>query len=368
MKRLYIHVPFCARKCLYCDFYSITDTSTSVIENYVKAVIRNIKGCPETAFDTVYFGGGTPSLLTAAQIAAIIDAASPEKGAEISMECNPQSSGEKYFREIKAAGVNRLSIGIQSLDDKTLVKLGRLHDKETAVKTVFDAHSAGFDNISADIMLGVSDSKEFSADLKCGVSESREITGNNNSREFTELCQLPLAHISAYMLKFEENTPFFSMDNLGLPDEDSVCDSYLEAVEVFRENGFLQYEISNFAKPGFECRHNLGYWECEEYIGIGPSAHSYYGGKRFAVPRDIDGFIRAEIQPTFITDENPGGADERLMLGLRLTRKGVNIKDCNFDNTKRHIDAGMLEKNGDIITLTPRGALISNRIIADLIY
>jgi oxygen-independent coproporphyrinogen-3 oxidase len=336
---LYIHVPFCVRKCLYCDFYSITNITLT--EEYVKAVIRNI---PDVKFDTLYFGGGTPSLLTASQIAAIIDTASPENGAEISMECNPQSGDAGYFREIRRAGVNRLSIGIQSLDDKTLVKLGRLHDSEAAVKTVYDAYYAGFENISADIMLGVSD-----------------------TRGFSEICKLPLKHISAYMLKIEENTPFFGMENLGLPDEDSVCDSYLEAVEVFCENGFLQYEISNFAKPGFECKHNLGYWECEEYIGIGPSAHSYYKGTRFAVPRDIHGFLNADFQPTVITDESPGGADERLMLGLRLTRKGVNINDCNGENIERYIDAGMLLKNGDIITLTPKGALISNSIIADLI-
>jgi oxygen-independent coproporphyrinogen-3 oxidase len=342
MKRLYIHVPFCARKCLYCDFYSITDRSLT--DEYVNAVIRNIKNYAETGFDTLYFGGGTPSLLTASQIAAIIDTASPEKGAEISIECNPQSGDAEYFHQIRQAGVNRLSIGIQSLDDKTLRKLGRLHDSEAAVKTVFDAYEAGFENISADIMLGVSD-----------------------TREFSEICKLPLKHISAYMLKIEENTPFFGMDNLNLPDEDSVCDSYLEAVEVFRENGFLQYEISNFAKPGFECKHNLRYWECKEYIGIGPSAHSYYKGKRFAVPRALDSFINSAFQPTLITDENPGGADERLMLGLRLTRKGVNIYECNRENAARYIDAGMLTKNGDIITLTPKGALISNSIIADLI-
>jgi oxygen-independent coproporphyrinogen-3 oxidase len=351
MKRLYIHVPFCARKCLYCDFYSITERGLT--DDYVKAVIRNIKNYAKTGFDTVYFGGGTPSLLTPAQIASIIDAASPHKGAEISMECNPHSSGEKYFREIRTAGVNRLSIGIQSLDDETLKKLGRLHDKETAVKTVYDAHNSGFENISADIMLGVSD--------------FREATGKSNSREFSALCKLPLKHISAYILKIEENTPFFGMENLELPDEDGVCDSYLKAVEIFNDNGFLQYEISNFAKPWFECKHNLGYWECEEYIGIGPSAHSYYGGKRYAVPRDIHGFINSARQPAVITDENPGGADERLMLGLRLTKKGVNINDCKAENVGRYIDEGMLTKNGDIITLTPKGALISNSIIADLI-
>ncbi|MDR0986881.1 MAG: radical SAM family heme chaperone HemW [Ruminococcus sp.] len=336
MKRLYIHVPFCVKKCLYCDFYSITDNS--LIDDYIKAVIRNI---PDMKFDTLYFGGGTPSLLTASQIAAIIEAANPTTTAEISMECNPQSSGLEYFREIRKAGVNRLSIGIQSLHDETLRKLGRLHDSDTAVKTVYDAYEAGFENISADIMLGVSD-----------------------TRDSAKLCKLPLKHISAYMLKVEKNTPFYSMENLNLPDEDSVCDAYLEAVETFRENGFMQYEISNFAKAGYECKHNLGYWECEEYIGIGPSAHSYSGGKRFAVPREINAFIEADTQPTYITDENPGGIDERLMLGLRLMQKGVV---CN-KNVDRYVKAELLRKQGDTIFLTPKGALVSNSIITDLVY
>jgi oxygen-independent coproporphyrinogen-3 oxidase len=341
---LYVHVPFCVKKCLYCDFYSITDIALA--EDYVKAVSRNIRNYPEVAFDTLYFGGGTPSLLTASQIAAIIDSANPVTGAEITMECNPQSSTETYFREIRSAGVNRLSIGIQSLDDNALKKLGRLHNSKTAVKTVQSAYSAGFENISADLMLGVSDKREID--------------------KFGEFAKLPLTHISAYMLKIEENTPFYHMENLDLPDEDSVCDSYLEAVEAFREAGFLQYEISNFAKPEFECRHNLKYWECKEYIGVGASAHSYYKGKRFAVPRDISAFIGAEIQPTYVTDDNPGGKDERLMLGLRLMQKGVNVSDCK--NAERYLSAGMLKRSGGIITLTPKGALISNRIIADLLY
>jgi oxygen-independent coproporphyrinogen-3 oxidase len=342
---LYIHLPFCVRKCLYCDFYSITDLG--LIDDYIKAVISNIKNYPGVKYDTIYFGGGTPSLMPASAISEIIEAANPLSGAEISMECNPQSSDSGYFRDIKSAGVNRLSIGIQSLDNKTLKKLGRLHNAETAVKTVYNAYDKGFDNISADIMLGVSDTPI----------------------DFYSLSKLPLTHISAYILKIEENTPFFSLDNLNLPEEDSVCDSYLETIEALSESGFYQYEISNFTKPSFECKHNLKYWECKEYLGIGPSAHSYYNGKRFAVPRDIEKFINSQFQQTFITDDNPGGAEEKLMLGIRLTKRGINFGDYPGIESKarRYIDREMLKQSGDNITLTPKGALISNRIISDLI-
>ncbi|MDR0943284.1 MAG: radical SAM family heme chaperone HemW [Ruminococcus sp.] len=334
---LYVHVPFCVRKCGYCDFYSITELS--LIDDYVKAVIRNIK---DYQYDTVYFGGGTPSMLTASQIGRIIEAASPVSDAEITIECNPQSSGGDYFRELRDTGVNRLSIGLQSFDDETLRKLGRLHDSQTAVQTVFEAHDAGYENISIDLMLGVS----------------------NIRPDFDTINNLPIKHVSAYILKIEDNTPFGNDKTLSFPDEDEVCDEYLETVKKL---DFPQYEISNFAKIGYECKHNLKYWNCEEYFGIGPAAHSYLNGKRFAVLRDIKSFINSQLQPTYITDENPGGIDEKLMLGLRLTQKGINVADCKSENLQRYIDAGMLRRSENIITLTPRGALISNSIITDLL-
>jgi oxygen-independent coproporphyrinogen-3 oxidase len=334
---LYVHVPFCEKKCGYCDFYSITDLS--LLEDYVKAVIHNIK---DYHYDTLYFGGGTPSLLTPSQIGRIIKAANPENNAEITIECNPQSAGGDYFNELRSTGVNRLSIGVQSFDDDTLRKLGRLHDAKTAVQTVFAAHKVGFDNISIDLMLGVSDRKP----------------------DFDTIKKLPIKHISAYILKIEDETPFGVDKTLSFPDEDIVCDEYLEFVSKI---GFFQYEISNFCVPGYECKHNLKYWNCEEYFGIGPAAHSFLNGKRFAVPRDIKSFISSKLQPTYITDETPGGKDERLMLGLRLIQKGINITDCKTQNIQKYIDAGMLRRDANIITLTPRGALISNSIITDLL-
>jgi oxygen-independent coproporphyrinogen-3 oxidase len=338
---LYVHIPFCVRKCGYCDFYSITDLS--LIEEYTKAIIRNIKG---GQYDTVYFGGGTPSLLTPSQIGRIIEAASPEKNAEITIECNPQSADNGFLRELRDTGVNRLSIGVQSFDDNTLKKLGRLHDAKTAVQTVFAAEKAGFDNISIDLMLGVSDAKP----------------------DFATVKMLPIKHISAYILKIEDNTPFGIDKSLSFPDEDKVCDSYLETVSTLSKLGFGQYEISNFAKAEYECKHNLKYWNCDEYLGIGPAAHSYLNGKRFAVPRDIKSFINSPLQPTYITDDNPGGIEERLMLGLRLM-KGIETDKYPgiIKRAEPFIKAGMLTLNAGRLSLTPAGALISNSIIADLL-
>jgi oxygen-independent coproporphyrinogen-3 oxidase len=339
---LYLHIPFCVRKCDYCDFYSITDLS--LIEAYTEAVVRNIKNY-DYKYDTVYFGGGTPSLLTPLQIGQIIEAANPEKNAEITIECNPQSASGDYFSDILKTGINRLSIGVQSFDDETLRKLGRLHNSETAVQTVFAAYDAGFENISIDLMLGVSDSKT----------------------DFDTVNKLPIKHISAYILKIEDNTPFGIDKTLSFPDEDRVCDSYLELVEKLSVFGFCQYEISNFCVPGYECKHNLKYWNCEEYLGIGPAAHSYLNGKRFAALHEIKNFIISQLQSTYITDETPGGIDERLMLGIRLTQKGINITECKTKNMQQYIDAGMLRRRDNIITLTPKGALISNSIISDLL-
>ncbi|MCM1381582.1 MAG: radical SAM family heme chaperone HemW, partial [Muribaculaceae bacterium] len=303
-KGLYIHVPFCARKCRYCDFYSVTDLSLA--EEYVRAAVRNISRI-DGKFDTVYFGGGTPSLLTAEQISQILSAAEILPNAEISMECNPNSVTENYLREIRAAGVNRLSFGVQSFCDDELKMLGRLHSAKEAVSAVNSARAAGFENISADIMLAVSGQTEKS------LLKSLEVLG-----------ELPLTHVSAYMLKVEEGTPL-SRDKklLGeIPTEDETAEMYLLAVQTLGKFGFKQYEISNFAKRGFECRHNLKYWLCGEYYGIGPAAHSFVDGERYCCPKDVVEFISSEEQGRVFLEKG-GTESERAMLSLRLTGAGI---------------------------------------------
>lgn len=349
---LYIHVPFCIRKCPYCDFYSVT--KTDLADDYTAAVVRNIMARSISA-DTVYFGGGTPSLLTAKQIAAMLSAVSDiAPNAEITMECNPNSVNAEYLSEIFAAGINRISFGVQSLSDKELSALGRLHDSETAVKAVNTAYKAGFRSISADIMLATAYQ-----------------TPETLSETIEKLTALPLKHVSAYMLKIEEGTPYGKSDTIRtlIPDEDETADMYLEAVQKLEENGFAQYEISNFAHKGFESRHNLKYWRCEEYFGIGPSAHSYIDGVRKACPPSVEDFIGSELQQEAVTENNGGENVEKIMLRLRLTQEGIPLsvlaqeKLSTVELLKNH---GLLKQNGERIMLTANGCLVSNEIICRL--
>lgn len=350
-KGLYIHVPFCVRKCPYCDFYSVTDISLAQV--YTDAVVRNIK-TRDVCADTVYFGGGTPSLLTAEQLHYILSAADMAVGAEITMECNPNSVTPQYLAEIKSAGINRVSFGVQSLDDGELKALGRLHNSAEAESAILAAYNAGIENISADIMLGTA--------YQTSVSLHNTIE---------RLKSLPLKHISAYMLKIESETPYGKNSSLTslLPDEDETADLYLQTVRELEEAGFSQYEISNFARRGYVSKHNLKYWRCEEYYGIGPAAHSYVDGVRKACPRDIAAFIHSEVQHEELTSTG-GDREERIMLALRLTQEGFDLNDLpqnSLDNVQKCIkpllSAGLMKQEGSRVMLTAQGCLVSNEII-----
>ncbi len=346
-KGLYIHVPFCIKKCRYCDFYSVTDLSLA--EKYTKAAVRNISQITDK-FDTVYFGGGTPSLLSAEQISEILSAVKIAPNAEISMECNPNSVTENYLKEIYSAGINRLSFGVQSFCDTELKMLGRLHTAEEAIAAINSAHSVGFENISADIMLAVS------GQTKESLRQSLDVLGT-----------LPLTHVSAYMLKVEEGTPLSRDKRLlsEIPDEDSTAEMYLLAVRKLESMDFEQYEISNFAKKNFECRHNLKYWRCEEYYGIGPAAHSFVNGERYCCPKNIADFISAEVQGK-VTLENGGSESEKAMLSLRLTKEGIAAEKMSAETAKNAeilVQKGLMKKEQDSFKLTPEGCLVSNQII-----
>lgn len=346
-KGLYIHVPFCVRKCRYCDFYSVTDLSLT--EEYANAVIRNISAL-DCVFDTVYFGGGTPSLLTAEQLSKILSVVKTVTNAEISIECNPNSVTENYLKDIHSVGVNRLSFGVQSFCNTELKMLGRLHTSAEAVSAIMSARSAGFENISADIMLAVS------GQTKESLSQTLDILGT-----------LPLTHVSAYMLKLEEGTPLASDESLlaKIPDEDMTAEMYLLAVQRLDSMGFEQYEISNFAKKGFECAHNLKYWHCEEYYGIGPAAHSFVNGERYCCPKSVEKFISAEKQEKIFLEKG-GGESEKAMLSLRLTREGIPAQKLSEEGRKNAeilVQKGLMKKENDSFGLTPEGCLVSNRII-----
>ncbi len=359
---IYIHVPFCVKKCPYCDFYSVS-YEKDVSERYVDAVIRNLRGYSDRTrpADTVYFGGGTPSLLSPEQIKTIIDeinnnfylSANPE----ITLEANPNTVDFDKLVKLRSAGVNRLSIGVQSMIDRELAFLGRIHTAGRAEKAVYEAYKAGFENISCDLMIALPEQTKES--LQYSIEKINE---------------MPVSHISAYILKTEQGTPF-DCDRIknSLPDDDTVAGLYLETVRMLGETGFEQYEVSNFAKKGFESRHNCRYWKCYDYIGIGPSAHSCNNGKRFAVGRNLDEFIADDVQKIEITDENPCGFEEYAMLRLRL-KEGLcldSVPENKHGITKKIpglVKAGYINYDGKFISLTPEGFLVSNSVIEYLIF
>lgn len=360
---LYIHVPFCVRKCPYCDFYSVASSKEKLYEQYADAVIRNIKRYvrenPEIFFETVYFGGGTPSLLPVylyEKIMSEISLYTDFERSEITIELNPGTSDEDKLRKLRSIGINRLSVGIQSAADNELKYLGRIHDFTQAKNIINDAYSAGLENISADLMIGV-----------------REQTMESLMFSIDRLTELPLKHISAYMLKIEEGTEYFKngMSEL-VPDEDLVADMYLALVEKLKEKGYFQYEISNFSRKGYESRHNLRYWHCESYIGIGPSAHSYFNNKRYEVLGNLSEFILSDCQKEIINDENPDDFFEIAMLQLRLT-EGLDTKlypkysEKIIKRATKLEKAGLISVSDGVISMTPEGFLISNSVITELL-
>lgn len=357
---LYLHIPFCNGKCPYCDFYSVMPQNKTV-ENYVDMLCKKIDE-ENRLYDTVYFGGGTPSLIGADNIAKIMSHINRTDNCEVAVECNPSDTGginsNFDFSLIAECGVNRISMGLQSANDNERKHLGRrggCSDVERAIKKATDA---GITNISLDLMLGL---PEQSFD---SLKNSIEFCKNSGAK-----------HISAYILKIEEGTPFFKIKNsLDIPDEDITSDLYLFAVDELEKAGYKQYEISNFSLKGFESRHNLKYWHCEEYLGIGSAAHSFVDGKRFYYSRSIDDFISG-ISP--IDDGFGGDEEEYIMLALRLSEGLIFneyekrfLKPFPEETIKR---AQMLQKHGlvtvnkNAIALTVKGFLLSNSVICSLI-
>lgn len=363
MTGIYIHIPFCKSKCPYCDFYSFKPDEAQK-DSYLKAVLRYLeenKSQIKTPVDTVYFGGGTPSFFGSERIKKVIDCIKENYNLvspEITVECNPSSVSDEFFRVLSEAGVNRISMGMQSAVDIERKALGRLSDKDEVRNAITLAKNNSIDNISLDIMLGVPGQTMESLD---------------ESIDF--LLSADIQHISAYILKIEEGTPFYKMQNeLTLPDEDTVCEMYLHTVKRLREKGFQQYEISNFSKEGFESRHNLHYWRTEEYLGIGPSAHSFLNGKRFYFERNFNSFLSC---PTIIYDGDGGNEEEYIMLALRLSegfskekfkeRFGAYPDMTIFEKAKELQKHRLVKTDGETISLTPEGFLISNSIIGKLL-
>lgn len=351
-KGLYIHIPFCAAKCGYCDFHS-APCGTATMDAYCEALLREMKTYKGISIDTLYIGGGTPSLLGAERLSRLLGGINDcfNIHGEATLEANPADDLFEVFAAAKRGGINRISMGVQSGVPEELKALGRRHSREETQEAVEASHRAGIHNLSLDLMLGIP--------LQ---------TADTLAQSIDFITSLSPQHVSAYILKLEEGTPLFEKRNqLTLPDEEAVADLYLQAAETLETLGYRQYEISNFAKAGSESRHNLKYWHCEEYIGLGASAHGFLDGKRYFYPRDTEGFIK---EPKRIPDGEGGSPEERFMLGLRL-REGVALSDYpQFDLLKK---AELLEKHGlceiqkGRLSLTKNGFLVSNEIIREFL-
>ena len=371
---IYIHVPFCRSKCQYCDFYSLTTKEDSLLDGYQDAVCCHIREAgalaPDYLVDTVYFGGGTPSFFGADGMAAILTAVRKSfdvaPDAEITFEANPDSVSDRLLRRLRSEGFNRVSLGIQCDDDEILKKIGRPHNYEQAVNAVRRIRRFGFKNLSLDLMYG----------LPGQSLQDWERTVEN-------VLKLAPEHISCYGLKVEEGTPLYEyQEYCNLADDDTQADMYLSAVEILRQHGYRQYEISNFCRKGHVSRHNLKYWNGSAYLGFGPNASSDFGGRRFSIVRDLQSYIdgiRTGGQVLQDVQEIPPRerAGEYLMTRLR-TVSGLDPREYEkrfllpfaplqtaLEKNKEH---GLAAKTFDgRWHLTPAGFLVSNTIISDLL-
>jgi putative oxygen-independent coproporphyrinogen III oxidase len=348
---VYVHIPFCDRRCDYCDFATWTDRH-HLMARYAAAVVAEAGRAELSPATSVFFGGGTPSLLPAELLAGILEAVARAPGAEVTVECNPDTVTAELMRAYRAAGVNRLSFGVQSMDDAVLAALGRTHDRANVARSVELARAAGFDDLNLDLIYG-------------GVGETVE----SWRATLAAAIALEPTHVSAYALTVEAGTPL-AADPARHPDDDDQAVKYLVADELLADAGFASYEISNWARPGRECRHNLLYWSQGVYRGLGCAAHSHQGGRRFWNVRTPDRYIdlvesgrSAEGGEEVLDDA--GRRAERLQLSLR-TRAGVPEAAL-----AAHLD---LLTDADLVApaeagrvaLTTRGRLMANEVAARL--
>ena len=370
---LYVHIPFCAKKCDYCDFYSLPGAE-SRMDAYIQALETQLVEIAPRAdrhvVDSVYFGGGTPTLLGSKRLVRLLKAIQKKyhvaRDPEITLEANPESAGDfKELRALRRAGFNRLSLGMQSADDEELRAIGRIHTAAQVKTAVEAARKAKFSNLSLDLIYGL-------------PGQSMETWQKN----LTAAVDLAPQHLSCYGLKVEDGTPLFQRrDSERFPDDEAQAEMYLWTVDYLRRHGFFQYEISNFARTGFESRHNLKYWTLGEYAGFGPGAHSDFGSVRYAYEKDLEGYISGVKAGGPLLSENeripPLDRDtEWLMLGLR-TVWGLDPKvfenrfrrrfDCFLPFLEECRQAGYALEEDGRWHLTPRGFLVSNQIIGGML-
>ncbi|MDR1131206.1 MAG: radical SAM family heme chaperone HemW [Oscillospiraceae bacterium] len=369
---VYIHIPFCAGKCAYCDFYSLAGQENKM-DKYQSALIRHIEEtAPQMApyyIDTVYFGGGTPGFYGAKRLCGIFDAlkrsARVLKASEVTVEMNPDSVKRGELAQLRRAGFNRISLGVQSANDTILRTIGRQHDFRQAEQAVRAARAEGFDNISLDLIYGLPGQ-----------------TRNDWADTLSKCIALRPQHFSCYGLKIEDGTPICKYRGSELlPDEDDQADMYLYMTEILESYGYPQYEISNFALPGKASKHNLKYWLLDDYMGFGPSAHSFVDGVRYSYVRDLDRYIAGVFDNLDLVDDYEKNdrletAAEYIMLGMRTVR-GISRKEytavyrSGFDKIEyllgEYEKKGWVKSGGGRWHFSSSGFLLSNILIGTLL-
>lgn len=365
---LYLHIPFCKQKCAYCDFYSLAG-SEQHMDAYCAALTRHLEEvaprCSGMTVDTVYFGGGTPSYLGSARLTSLLKTVKKRyrlaADAEITVECNPDSAGDwKALRQLRRAGFNRISLGVQSTDDALLQEIGRVHTFEQVTDAVAAARMAKIQNISLDLIYGLPHQtlEQWQDTLRTAAA-------------------LEVSHLSCYGLKVEEGTPLYDRrESAALPDDDLQAEMYLWAVDYLAQHGYHQYEISNFARDGFESRHNLKYWQMMPYAGFGPGAHSDFGDVRFAYTRDLHSYLAGNLELSEREELTPRDRmQEYIMLSLRTTA-GIDRRYFEqqyrqrFDPMEKLLVQyeahGLAARTAKGWRLTAEGFLVSNTVIVSL--
>ncbi|MDR3217724.1 MAG: radical SAM family heme chaperone HemW [Dysgonamonadaceae bacterium] len=369
MAGIYIHIPFCKKRCLYCDFFSSTDTKEKIV--YVAALCRELADRKDylqaQAIETVYFGGGTPSLLQADNFEKIFDTLRCYYGLdsptiEVTLEANPDDINTEYLQSIEHLPFNRISLGIQSFDEKELQFLNRRHDASSAVSAVRLLQKAGFDNISIDLMYGLPGQKTetWAANLRQAI-------------------ELNIQHISAYHLIYEEGSPLYSLLEQGLTtpvDEETSVQLFEMLIDTLQDAGFEQYEIANFAKPGYHSRHNTAYWTGAHYLGVGASAHSYNGisrqwNKRLTGAEYLSQGIEQEIIDTKTAYNDFVITRLRMMEGIDLRELlvvfGAKQKTYCLKQAQKYLDGKLLEISNEQLKLTRKGIFVSDGIMRELL-
>ena len=354
---IYIHIPFCKSRCKYCDFFSTTHLEKR--SQYVEALLCEWQDRKHELHDpirTLYIGGGTPSTLDIDSLQLIVDSLQVNTVEEITLEVNPGDVTEEKAAAWRKIGINRLSMGVQSFNDALLQLVGRRHTAQEARKAVAIAQAAGFDNISIDLMYAL---------------PSQTMVQWQNDVE--EALRLGVQHISSYGLIYEEGTALTTLLEHGVieaVDEDTEMQMYDYLVERLTANGYLHYEVSNFALPGRESKHNSSYWNDTPYLGLGAGAHSYDGQTRTWNVSDLDEYIQQAINHRLQAEKEELTAEarhmERVMLGLR-TNQGVAVEDINMAKAEVHLQQGLLRREGNRVIATTQGFHVLNRIIEDLV-